>query len=81
MPGTFTDIVWPMTRHYWLADARVPACMLTDGTAPPMPVDSEGVVNADLLIDDGRLVRARSGYRSSSEGHRLQDNHTSGSRS
>jgi cytosine/creatinine deaminase len=57
MPGTFTDIVWPMTRHYWLANARVPACMLTDGNAPPMPVDSEGVVNADLLIGDGRLVR------------------------
>jgi hypothetical protein len=23
MPGTFTDIVWPVMRCYWPADARV----------------------------------------------------------
>ena len=57
MPIKFADIVWPTTRRYWLANARVPAGLLADGIALPTPVDAEGVVQADLLIEDGKLVR------------------------
>ena len=57
MPIRFADIVWPATRRYWLANARVPACMLGAGAALPTAVDAEGVVNADLLVDDGKLAR------------------------
>jgi cytosine/creatinine deaminase len=56
MPIKFADIAWPATRRFWLANARVPACML-DKAALPAPIDAEGVVDADLLVDDGKLAR------------------------
>jgi cytosine/creatinine deaminase len=56
MPIRFADIAWPNTSRYWLANARVPACLL-DGATLLMPPDAEGVVQADLLIDDGKLAR------------------------
>src|SRR5271155_1415718 len=57
MPIKFADIDWPTTRRYRLVNARVPACLLDDGAASLPPVDTEGVVNVDLLIDDGKLAR------------------------
>src|ERR1700728_4208595 len=57
MPIRFADISWPTTRSYWLVNARVPACMLGDGVSLPTLPDAEGVLNADLLIDDGKLAR------------------------
>ena len=42
-PIKFADIAWPATPHYWIANARVPACLLgdlPDETTPrprPMP--------------------------------------------
>ena len=57
MPILFADIAWPATRRYWLANARVPACLLADAAALPAPQDGEGVLDADLLIDDGKLAR------------------------
>src|SRR5580658_3846257 len=57
MPIRFADIVWPTTRRYWLANARVPAGLLADGIALPTPVNADGVVQADLLIEDGKLAR------------------------
>ncbi|MFZ3361164.1 MAG: cytosine deaminase [Xanthobacteraceae bacterium] len=57
MPIRFADIVWPAARRYWLANARVPACLLGEGATVPTPVDGEGVVNVDLLVDDGKLAR------------------------
>jgi len=57
MPIRFADIAWPDARRYWLADARVPACMVSGDAALPMPADSEGVVHADLLVEDGKLAR------------------------
>lgn len=57
MPIKFADIEWPTTPRYWLADARVPVCLLAQGTTLSMPADAEGVVVADLLIDDGKVVR------------------------
>jgi cytosine/creatinine deaminase len=51
----FADIAWPSARRYWLANARVPACLLND--AAQLPADAEGVVDADLLIDDGKFAR------------------------
>jgi cytosine/creatinine deaminase len=56
MPIRFTDISWPEASRYWLMNARIPACLLGDGATPPSAVDAEGVVNADLLIDAGRLA-------------------------
>jgi cytosine/creatinine deaminase len=55
MPIRFADIAWPNTQHYWLANARVPACLLSDGAAA-LPADAEGVVKADLLIDAGEIA-------------------------
>ena len=57
MPIRFADIAWPTARRYWLANARVPACLLGGDAASPMPLDVEGVVDADILVDDGRLAR------------------------
>ncbi len=55
MPIRFADIVWPSAGHYWLVNARTPACML-DG-APCDPADAEGIVEADLLVQGGKLAR------------------------
>ncbi|MGA2891925.1 MAG: cytosine deaminase [Xanthobacteraceae bacterium] len=57
MPIMFADIVWPVTQRYWLANARVPACLLADAAVLAAPLDAEGVFKADLLIDDGKLAR------------------------
>jgi cytosine/creatinine deaminase len=57
MPIKFADIAWPAARRYWLLNARVPACVLDDSAALSSTLDAEGVVKADLLIDDGKLAR------------------------
>jgi cytosine deaminase len=57
MPIRFADIAWPSTRRFWLANARVPACTLAVVASLPTSADAEGVVNADLLIDNGKLAR------------------------
>ena len=57
MPIRFADIAWPGTRRFWLANARVPACTLAGVADLATPADAEGVVNADLLIEDGKLAR------------------------
>jgi cytosine/creatinine deaminase len=57
MPILFADITWPVARRYWLANARLPACLLADPAALPAPQDGEGVLDADLLIEDGKLAR------------------------
>jgi cytosine deaminase len=56
MPIRFADIRWSTDRRYWLANARVPICLLDDVAAPER-IDSEGVTDADLLITDGKLAR------------------------
>jgi len=55
MPLRFADISWPTAPHFWLANARVPACLLADKIAAP--ADAEGVVKMDLLIEDGKVTR------------------------
>jgi cytosine deaminase len=55
-PIKFADISWPTARRYWIANARVPACLVTDGVALPS-ADAEGVVRLDLLIEDGKIAR------------------------
>jgi cytosine/creatinine deaminase len=57
MTIAFADISWPKARRYWLANARVPACLLADPVGSLANADDEGVVRADLFIDDGRLLR------------------------
>jgi cytosine deaminase len=56
MPIRFADIAWPDTRRYWLANARVPACLLGERAKVQSPPDTEGVVSANLLIEDGKLA-------------------------
>jgi cytosine deaminase len=56
MTVPFASIAWPDTSRYWLADAGLPVCLLTDQSLPGFP-DSEGVVRADLLIEDGKIAR------------------------
>ena len=57
MPIRFADIAWANTRRFWLANARVPACVMIGAAVLPTPADAEGIINADLLIDDGKLAR------------------------
>jgi cytosine deaminase len=57
MPIKFADVPWPTAPRYWLANARVPACLLGDGAALRAPVDAEGVMKADLLVEHGKLAR------------------------
>jgi len=57
MPIRFADITWPTARRYWLANARVPACMLSGEGATQSPADAEEVVDADFLIEDGTIAR------------------------
>jgi cytosine deaminase len=56
MPVKFDNISWPQTRRYWLLNASVPACLLNEIPATLLPADAEGVVKADLLIEDGKLA-------------------------
>jgi cytosine deaminase len=56
-PIRFADISWPTMPRYWLAGARVPACLL-DGTAATLaPADTEGVVAVDLMVAEGTIAR------------------------
>jgi cytosine/creatinine deaminase len=57
MPIKFEAINWPSTARYWLANARIPACLFGEGVAASLPADNEGVVSADLLVEDGKLTR------------------------
>ena len=52
----FADIAWTAQPHYWLANARIPICLLADPTVLGDP-DEEGVARADLLIADGKIAR------------------------
>jgi cytosine/creatinine deaminase len=56
MPIEFADIAWLKSRRYRLANARVPACLLSEVPATLLPADAEGVVKADLLIEDGKFA-------------------------
>jgi cytosine deaminase len=57
MPIKFSDIAWPTARRFWLVNARVPQCLIAGGATSSLPADAEGVVNVDLLIDEGKLAR------------------------
>jgi cytosine deaminase len=67
MPIAFSDIVWPTSGHYWLADSRIPACLLADAAALGS-VDAEGVVRADLLVADGKIARIEKPGAAASDG-------------
>jgi cytosine/creatinine deaminase len=56
MPITFADIEWPTEGRYWMTNARVPACLVEDNAALTAPLDAEGVTEADLLIENGKLA-------------------------
>ena len=60
----FSDIVWPDAAAYWIANARVPLCMLGEArlgleeAGPGAQSDrDDGVVLVDLLIESERLAR------------------------
>jgi cytosine deaminase len=60
MTLALADIRWPKAKRYWLANARIPACLLVDRDRGSVTADDEGVVRADLLVDNGRLLRLKS---------------------
>ncbi|MFZ0425712.1 MAG: cytosine deaminase [Xanthobacteraceae bacterium] len=68
MPIKFAEIAWPKTRRFWLANARVPVCLLADAAAFAARVDAEGVVEADVLIDGGALARIETADARRSDG-------------
>src|SRR5262249_44974072 len=58
MRPNFSDIVWPDAAAYWIANARVPLCMLGEAGRPGARSDrDDGVVLVDLLIESERLAR------------------------
>jgi cytosine/creatinine deaminase len=52
----FVDIAWSDAPRFWLANARIPLCLLAN---PVVSADSdhEGVVRVDLLIEAGKIAR------------------------
>jgi cytosine/creatinine deaminase len=68
MPIKFADIVWPTASRYWLTNARVPACVMGDSAVLPAAVDAEGVVAADILVNDGKIARIETPGRQSDDG-------------
>jgi cytosine/creatinine deaminase len=56
VPIQFSQFRWPLEPRYWLANARVPACLLPE-TGLTAGADDEGVVCVDLFIENGALVR------------------------
>jgi cytosine deaminase len=52
----FSDIIWPDSARFWLANARVPLCLLV-GANDLSGTDREGVCGADLLIENGKVTR------------------------
>src|SRR5215470_8964683 len=64
MRPNFSDIVWPDAAAYWIANARVPLCMLgearlglEEGRPGARSDRDDGVVLVDLLIESERLAR------------------------
>ncbi|CAN5344461.1 cytosine deaminase [soil metagenome] len=58
----FADIAWSEAPRCWLANARVPICLLA-GPAALGTGDLEGIARADLLISGGKIARiAPAGY-------------------
>src|SRR5262245_3299331 len=53
----FSDIVWPDAPAYWIANARVPLCMLGEARPPAQYDGDDGIVLVDLLIESERLAR------------------------
>lgn len=68
MPIRFADISWPTAARYWLANARVPACLLDGQPSSLLPADTEGVIGVDLLIDNGKLARIAPSDRAHDDG-------------
>ena len=57
MPSQFSDIVWPDTASYRIANARVPLCFVA-GPHSFAPTDREdGAALLDILIENGRIAR------------------------
>jgi cytosine deaminase len=52
----FADIAWSDAPRYWLANARVPVCLLADPIVAA-DCDHEGVVRVDLLVEGGKIAR------------------------
>jgi cytosine deaminase len=52
----FANIAWSDAPRYWLANARVPVCLLAN---PSISADSddEGVVRVDVLVEGDRVAR------------------------
>ncbi len=53
----FSDIVWPDAASYWIGNARVPLCLLSEPHAYVPHDREEGIALVDVLIENGRLAR------------------------
>ncbi|WP_074125301.1 cytosine deaminase [Bradyrhizobium sp. NAS96.2] len=52
----FAEIVWSDAPRYWLANARIPGCLLAN-SAKSADSDHEGVVRVDVLVEHGKIAR------------------------
>ena len=52
----FADIAWSDSPRYWLANARVPVCLLANPTISA-DSDDEGVVSVDVLVEGDGIAR------------------------
>ena len=69
----FSDIVWPDAATYWIANTRVPLCMLGEARAGAGYDHDDGLVLSDLLIENERLARMLPAGTARTDQHPLID--------
>ncbi len=69
----FSHIVWPDAAAYWIANARVPLCMLGEASPGAQYDRDDGVVLVDLLIESERLARMVPAGTAGTDEHPLID--------
>ncbi len=57
MPPRFAEILWPDASAYWIANARIPLCMLDKASAHEPHDREDGVGLFAVLIENGRIAR------------------------
>jgi len=56
MPSRFSDIVWPDTASYRIANARIPLCFVAGPHSSHEQDREDGTANAVVLIENGRIA-------------------------
>ena len=52
-----SDMVWPETASYWIANASIPSCLVGPDHGFPSSDRDEAVLLLDVLVESGRIAR------------------------